>query len=108
MSRGLLRFGALQSFFIVLLEVNLKGVEPRVKVNDVIVFDAEFCYLLRFIDLAVSRPNDTLDCVDTLDGAFNIQRAVLSCRQNDIESIYFEVLGLLERVLVSCTTSAIR
>ncbi len=108
LSGGLLRFRTFQAFFVVLLEVNLKGLESRVKVNDVIVFDAEFCDLLRFIDLAVGGPNDTLDGVDPLEGAFKIQRAVLPCRQNDIESIDLEMLGLLKGVLVYSTTSAFR
>jgi hypothetical protein len=106
--RGLREFLAFEPFFVVLLEVNLKGVESWVKVNNVVVFDAKFCDLLRFIDLAVGRPNDTLDRVDPLDGALKIQRAMLACRQNDIECIDLEVLRLLERFLVSCTTPAFR
>ena len=57
-------------FLILLLEVNFKGLEPRVKVDDVVVFDAELCDLLGFKDLAVGRPYDTLDDVDALDGSF--------------------------------------
>ncbi len=108
LSGGLLRFRAFQAFFVVLLEVNLKGLESRVEVNYVIVFYSEFYHLLRFINLAVRRPNDALDGVYPLEGAFKIQRAVLPCRQNDIESIDLEVLGLLKGVLVYSTTSAFR
>jgi hypothetical protein len=106
--RGLRGFLAFKPFFVVLLEVNFEGVEHRVKVNDVVVFDAEFCDLLRFIDLAVGRSNDTLDRVDPLHGALKIQRAVLASGQNYIECIDLEVLGVLERFLVTCTTSTFR
>ena len=106
--RDLRGFLAFKPFFVVLLEVNFEGVEHRVKVNDVVVFDAEFCDLLRFIDLAVGRSNDTLDRVDPLHGALKIQRAVLASGQNYIECIDLEVLGVLERFLVTCTTSTFR
>lgn len=106
--RGLWEFPAFNPFFVVLFEVNLKGVEPRVKVNDIVVFDAEFCDLLRFIDLAVGRPNDALYRVYPLHRALKIQRAVLASGQNDIKCIDLEVLGVLERFLVTCTTSTFR
>ena len=75
---GLMGFRTFKPFLEVLLKVYLKGEEFRVKVYDVVVFDAELCDLLRFVDLAVGRPYHTLDCVYPLDGALNVQRAVLA------------------------------
>jgi hypothetical protein len=75
---SLIGFRAFKSFFEILLEVYLKGVELRVKVYDVVVFDAELCDLLGFVDLAVGRSYHTLDRIDPLDGALKVQRAVLA------------------------------
>jgi hypothetical protein len=69
---SLMGFRAFKTFFEVLLEVYLKSVEFRVKVYDVVVFDAELCDLLGFVDLAVGRPYHTLDRIDPLDGALKV------------------------------------
>jgi hypothetical protein len=105
---SLMRFRAFKTFFEVLLEVYLKSVELRVKVYDVVVFDAELCDLLGFVDLAVRRPNHALNRIDPLDGALKVQSAVLACRQDNFEGIDLEVLGILHRVLVSCPTYTFR